>query len=211
VEGFIKLDLSEMDAALALGLVVVTGVSLNPQADQQVQSGQPWDIGPDDQPDPNEGHAILYIKADSASGPYSWASWGQQVVSTYAWRQACPQQAFGVITDPDFLEANGFPTAQLVADLTELNATVNPLPAPVAPPATNAGEGTSVLAEPAEGNVAPPQDVDNPVGDTESFLQSEAANLAGLFKSLHSAMGHILDGRDAAEIANWLRQEISHL
>ena len=139
VRAFLKLELSEMDAALSLGLCVVVGVSLNPQADQQVENGQSWDVGPGDEPDPNEGHAVLYVKASSASGPFTYASWGQLCNATPAWQQACPQQAFAVVTDPDSLTTNGFPTAQLLADLSELGGTVAPSPA--ADPAPVQSEG----------------------------------------------------------------------
>lgn len=98
IKGFVKLQLSEMDAALAAGLVIVVGVNLNPDADEQFPN---WSLGPKDEPDPEDGHAILYGAAQTLVGPFKWASWGQWATSDLAWRQKCPQQAFGVVTDPD--------------------------------------------------------------------------------------------------------------
>jgi len=131
IKGFVKLNLSDMDAALALGFAVVVGVSLNRLADDQVIQGVPWDVGPGDEPDPNEGHAILRLAAESATGNRTWASWGQRVISTYDWDQACVQEAFGVVTNPDALEKNGFPVAALIADLVADSGTVASLPAEV--------------------------------------------------------------------------------
>lgn len=128
--GFVKLDVNDLDAALQTFDVVVVGVNLNPQADQQVANGQMWDISAGDEPDPMMGHAILYMKAQSSTGPYGWCTWGQEQDSTFAWKQTCPQQAFGVVTNPDKF---GAAYSQLVADLHALNGTVSPITPPVAP------------------------------------------------------------------------------
>jgi hypothetical protein len=144
VDGFVKLSLSEMDAALGVGFAVVVGVNLNPQADQQFDQGGPWNVGPGDLPDPQEGHAILRVKVVAQGGTAGYVSWGQEIAATAAWDAACPQQAFGVITRQQ-AEAIGFPLAQVVADLRALGGTVAPAPAPtptppapppVTPPAT---------------------------------------------------------------------------
>jgi hypothetical protein len=141
IEGFVKLTASEADAALEHFDVVVTGVNLNPQADQQCEDGQPWDVGSGDEPDPNDGHAILYVYAESATGQREYVTWGQIQPATYAWYQACPQQYFAVLTRQQ-AEAANFPFDQLVADLTALGGTAvtpsspPPTPTPVTPPAT---------------------------------------------------------------------------
>ena len=136
IEGFVAVSLPELDAALAYFNVVVTGVSLNPQADAQVENGQPWDVGPGDEPNPQEGHAILYDEALSPTGPYGWITWGQFQPSTAAWRNACPQQAFAVMTKQE-AEAKGF-AAQFDAAVAALHAlggtaVPDPSPAPVPP------------------------------------------------------------------------------
>lgn len=133
IKGFVKLQLSEMDAALALGLIVVVGVNLNPNADEQVNAGIPWSVGPGDEPDPEDGHAILRM-AVNMTRLVKWCTWGQGQWSTEAWDQACPQQAFGVVTNPDVLTSNGFPYEALLADLTALGGTVAPTSAPTPAP-----------------------------------------------------------------------------
>ena len=73
-------ELGEMDSALGLFDVVIAGVILNDQADAQVENGQPWDVGPGDEPDPNDGHAILLIKSDAAAGPSTWCRRNREAV-----------------------------------------------------------------------------------------------------------------------------------
>lgn len=170
IKGFVKLRLEEIDDALSMGLAVVVGVNLNPQADDQVDEGKPWDIGPGDQPDPEDGHAILYIKANAQDGERAWASWGQQVISTYRWYLACPQQAFGVVTDPDALERNGFPVAQLLADLAGMGGTV----AQPAPPVVGGLETGGSTPEGAK------DDIERLVEDVEGA----ARHLYGQFPGL---------------------------
>lgn len=122
IEAFAKIELSDLDAALSQFSAVVVGVSLNHDADEQCEEGKPWDIGPGDEPDPSEGHAITFAAAATSSGPYKWGTWGQFQPSTYAWKQKCPQQAFVVLTK-DEAEAANFPMAELVADLKALGGT----------------------------------------------------------------------------------------
>jgi hypothetical protein len=133
IEGFLKLELDDLDAALQTFDAVVVGVNLNAEADQQVENNQPWDVGPGDEPDPNDGHAIQYLKALSAAGPFGWATWGIDQPSTLAWKQACPQQAFALLTREQ-AEGVGFPFATLDADLKELGGTAVPTGPVVRPP-----------------------------------------------------------------------------
>lgn len=146
IEGFVKLELSQIDAALALFDVVVVGVSLNDQADAQVEAGQPWDVGPGDGPDQNDGHAILMMGAQSADGPFTWCTWGQAQPSTLAWKQQCPQQAFAVLTR-DQAESKAFPFAQLETDLQNLGGTVSDAPTPEPAPTEDAGVKQEIEAE----------------------------------------------------------------
>jgi hypothetical protein len=120
VKGFVKIQLSDLDAALATFDVVIVGVNLNPNADEQCENGVAWNVGPGDEPDAQDGHAVLYLKAATSTGPFVWCTWGQQQPSTLAWKTACPQQAFAVVTDPDVVASF---YNELVADLTALNGT----------------------------------------------------------------------------------------
>jgi hypothetical protein len=133
IEGFVKIGLDHLDEALATFNVIVVGASLNPGAQQQFANGEPWNVGPTDSPDPMEGHAILYLKAESPDGPNAWCTWGKTQPSTGAWKSACPQQAFAVITEQE-AHAVGFPYAELIADLQALGGTVDPTPEPVPTP-----------------------------------------------------------------------------
>ena len=133
IPGFVKLDLSTVDEALTAGFAVILGVVLNTQADNQFGNGQPWDVGPGDQPDPNEGHAIQYLGAASPSGPFQAGTWGAIQPFTLAWKQACLQQAFALVT-PEQAAAAAFPFDALVADLHALGGTAEPTPAPTPEP-----------------------------------------------------------------------------
>ena len=145
IRGFVAVPLPSLDAALATFDVVVVGVELNPLADQQVNEGQPWSLSPTDRPDPADGHAILYVAAESARGRRRWISWGQQVVSTFGWYEACPRQAFAVLTKNE-ASAKGFPLEALEADLRALGGTVEAAPAAVVPVAeTPPPEGSEGL------------------------------------------------------------------
>ena len=137
IRGFVAVPLPSLDAALATFDVVVVGVHLNPQADQQVASGGIWEVGPGDRPNPQLGHAILYAAAEAARGRRRWISWGQQVTSTFGWYEVCPVQAFAVLTKNEAL-AKGFPLTALEYDLKQLGGTVEPAAPSVAPPVISA-------------------------------------------------------------------------
>ena len=145
IRGFVAVPLVSLDAALATFDVVVVGVELNPLADQQVADGQEWSLSATDRPDPQLGHAILYGAALAARGQRKWISWGQQVTSTFGWYEACPVQAFAVLTKNE-ASAKGFPLEALEADLRALGGTVEAAPAAVVPVAeTPPPEGSEGL------------------------------------------------------------------
>lgn len=188
IDGFLKLDLSQMDAALFTFNVVIVGVNLNPQADAQF--GTMWDVGPGDEPDPDDGHAILYLKAQTPSGPFAWCTWGATQPSTLAWKQACPQQAFAVLTKEE-AEGVGFPFAALDADLKALGGTAVPLTPPSPGPAP-------APAPPTPGpGPAPLPPVPNPDG-----LIAELESLA------HEAIDAIISlvERAGGSIPEWTRE-----
>jgi hypothetical protein len=144
--GFVALTATEVDAALGLGFVVIVGVNLNPQADQQFPVL--WDVGPGDEPDPSEGHAILQVATVAPTGQRKYVSWGQVVPATLAWSQACPQQFFAALTREQ-AEATDFPYDTLLADLKALGGTVvpptpTPSPAPTPAPTPSPGGGCAI-------------------------------------------------------------------
>lgn len=126
IKGFVKIALEDLDGALSVFDIIIVGVNLNPDADEQFPN---WSLGPNDQPDPDDGHAILYGFAQSVTGPFKWASWGAWATSDLAWRQQCPQQAFAVVTDPDSQLPPGV-YDELLADLTAAGGTVASAPTP---------------------------------------------------------------------------------
>jgi hypothetical protein len=149
VEGFVAIPLADLDAALAYFDVVIVGVQLNPDADEQFPGT--WDIGPGDEPDPEEGHAILYLGAQSQSGPFEWCTWGGNQNSTLAWKRACVQQAFAVTTAAE-ATSKGF-AAQFVMMQESLKAMggqgeTPPTPTPVTPPAPPAPSPTPPVPTP---------------------------------------------------------------
>ena len=136
IEGFLRLSLDEMDAALQTFDAVVVGVILTPDADEQFPGT--WTVGPGNEPDPSDGHAIQRLACESPTGTRKWATWGGVQMSTEAWEKDCVQQAFAVLTQQQ-AEGVGFPFAALDADMQALGGTVVPVtptpsPTPTPPP-----------------------------------------------------------------------------
>jgi hypothetical protein len=122
IDGFVKLDVADMDAALSFGFAVICGVCLTAQADDQFPGT--WTVGPGNQPNPLDGHAIERLVSQSPSGPARWATWGGLQWSTLAWDQACVQQAIAVF-DAEQALAAGFPVSAAQAALKALGGTVD--------------------------------------------------------------------------------------
>jgi hypothetical protein len=191
IEGFVKLDLDQMDAALETFYAVVAGVNLNPQADRQFENHQPWSVGYGDEPDPNRGHAILYLNAQSATGPYKWCTWGGVQASTYGWRHVCVTQAFAVLTK-EAAEAMGFPFAEAVADLRALGGTVaeappapQPAPAPATPPQPASPPPPGPAPAPAPQPAAP---ADSLIAEIESMAHTAIDHIVALVRRMGGHM-----------------------
>jgi len=95
------------------------GVALPPNAQDQFEAGESWELT--QEPDPNEGHAIIHPGYGSEGGDYvSWARWDQKASS--AWEEACIDEEYVLISD-DWLNAvtkktpGGLDLATLEADL----------------------------------------------------------------------------------------------
>lgn len=152
IEGFVKLEDDEVDAALGLGFAIVCGVSLNPDADQQCEDGEKWDIGPGDEPDPEMGHAIELGLVEAPEGDVAWGTWGQWQLSTGRWRKRCAQQYFAVLT-AEQAAASGFPFVALCSDLKALAGTVV-IPSPALGGLMDSAEAT-VIGDGAPETVVP--------------------------------------------------------
>jgi hypothetical protein len=140
IEGFLKLELTEVDAALDTFDVVVGGWILTDNTDQEFGQGIPFDVSADFPPDPSEGHCMDFEGVVSAGGDTELITWGGSASCTPKFREQCLQQAFAVVTRPQ-VEAQGGDFDALIADLKALGGTAvtpdvtppSPEPAPPAP------------------------------------------------------------------------------
>jgi hypothetical protein len=170
IEAFVKVPLNQRDKALATTDCVVVGVILNTNADEQAENNQPWSVGPGDEPDPEDGHAIqLLASAGAVSGLRKYATWGMAQEATYDWDQVCPQQAFAVLTKEQALSKN-FPFDAVVADLKALG-------------------GTAVVSAPAlpEPEPAPP----GPELAPETFLQQMEGEVKDVVEDVEKVIGNV--------------------
>lgn len=110
---------------MSQGYGLYAGVNLNAKADQQFEQGQPWDVAPTDQPNPQDGHCVLWSKSTTTAGPHWFVTWGRLQQATEAWVRACltanPNgEAWLVVTRVEQL-ANFTP--QLLTDIKSLGGT----------------------------------------------------------------------------------------
>lgn len=95
------------------------GVRLTPDANALFNQGQPWTVAGGQQPDPNEGHCIIKVKA-TATGNDAWLTWGQVQESTPEWTAACLTDTYVIVTEEDANAA--------VLDLRALLAAIDKMP-----------------------------------------------------------------------------------
>jgi hypothetical protein len=138
-------DPAAVDSAMAAFHGAYVGVNLTDDADNLFEQGQPWTTASGEQPDPNDGHCIVKVKADGQALD-GWVTWGALQPSTTAWTAACLEEAWVVISAEDADSAN-LDIAALKADIDALGGqggappvpagppTPPPAPAPPAPPA----------------------------------------------------------------------------
>lgn len=131
IEGFAPVAPSTVDTIMAeFNRGILLGVSLTDDAEQLFTDEQPWGSG-SLTPDPNEGHGILLVKSQSASGPKTVVTWGADQEYTLAWGQACVDEAWAIVTKDDMGDAA---YAALLADLSALPHATD-VPPSVEPPA----------------------------------------------------------------------------
>ncbi len=87
-----------------------------------------------EQPDPQDGHCIVKVKADGEADD-TWVTWGALQESTTAWTAACLDEAWAVITTEDQAAKAGIDLVALKADIDALarHRRLNPAPARVGP------------------------------------------------------------------------------
>jgi hypothetical protein len=113
-------DRALVDAAMTAFGGVYAGVNLTDNADQLFGSGQPWALD-GEQPDPNEGHCILKVKADTSLD--TWVTWGALQPSELDWTSACLEEAWVIITAQDAKAVKNLDLAQLRADINAFHGT----------------------------------------------------------------------------------------
>lgn len=139
IEGFAPVELATVDQIMAeFGRGIVLGVNLTDDADQLFSEGKPWTVANGETPDQNEGHVVLKVKSQGASGANGYGTvvtWGALQEADWTWLQACVEEAWIILTTDDAAKLGPEAFAALQADLNALpNATdVPPVPVPTPP------------------------------------------------------------------------------
>ncbi len=124
-------DPAAVDSAMGAFRGVYVGVNLTDDANDLFSEGQPWTVANGEQPDPNEGHCILKVRADGQDLD-GYVTWGALQPATREWSSACLDEAWVAVTTED--EAAKVDMPALLADINALGGTGGN-PAPVTPPA----------------------------------------------------------------------------
>jgi hypothetical protein len=106
-----------VDSALSLFTGVYAGVCLTDDADDLFSQGQPWTVANGQQPDSQEGHCIIKVKADGKTD--GWVTWGAEQSSTTDWTAACLDEAWVIISSED-CGTNLINLVELQADIKAL-------------------------------------------------------------------------------------------
>ena len=93
-------DPAKVDAAMQAFSGVYCGVSLTDDANQLFANGQPWTVSDGQQPDPNDGHCIVKVKADGKQLD-GYITWGAEQPADTGWTAACLEEAWVIITEED--------------------------------------------------------------------------------------------------------------
>jgi hypothetical protein len=139
IKGWAPVDhtnVASMAQLMAQGFRLYIGVNLTDNNENQFNAGQAFDPA-GLQPNPNDGHCVLWAFQESANGPHKVATWGIWEVATHPWILECLVQnpngeAYIMITTEEQL-AKFEP--QLVADLNAIGGGDNAVPAPAPAPA----------------------------------------------------------------------------
>ena len=113
---------AQMDALMQVGFFLYVGVNLTDRDEQDFGAQPPvtWGSqGGTPQPNPNNGHCIIKVKADG-HGTDGWVTWGAVQLSTEEWTKAVVQEAWLVVTTEEQLAKF---TPALLADINALGGT----------------------------------------------------------------------------------------
>jgi hypothetical protein len=95
-EAFVRIQPAHVDAAMAQFGSILCGVNLTDDADQRFDEHQPWTVADGQTPDPNKGHVTGRVKSDGTM--HTYVSWGDYVLATVAWSDACVEEAWAPLT-----------------------------------------------------------------------------------------------------------------
>ena len=135
-------DPAAVDSAMTAFHGVIAGVCLTDDADELFEQGQPWTTATGQQPDPQDGHVIVKVKAQGNGGLDDWVTWGALQGSTAGWAAACLDEAWVIIMRED----DRLDLAALRADIDALGGTGVTEPAAPSVPAPSLGPA-GLLAE----------------------------------------------------------------
>ena len=113
-------DPAAIDSAMQAFKGVYCGVDLTDDANHLFSEGQPWTVANGEQPDPNEGHCVVKVKADGRELD-GYVTWGALQPATRDWTAACLEEAWVAITTED--EAAKINMGALLADIEALHGT----------------------------------------------------------------------------------------
>lgn len=119
LDGFVALQLDEVDAALSQFGSIIAGWVLTDQTDDDFNRNVVADVGPGNEPDPRDGHCMPIEAVDMQGGYTEANTWAGSLRMTSAYRQACLQQAFLVLTKEQ-AAAHNFPLQQTETILKDL-------------------------------------------------------------------------------------------
>lgn len=134
IKGFVKLSRTERDQWMSVtGRGVITGVDLTDSDEQEFADGQIWTCSGGQTPDPEDGHDILTVKAQTSTGPRTCITWGAEQEYDGSWDDACASEWWGILVDEDaeWMGADAFNA--IVADITALAGTAVPPETPPSP------------------------------------------------------------------------------
>lgn len=173
---------------MAAGFSLYVGVNLYDANEDQFSNGQPFDVTPGEQPDPEDGHCVLWSKSESAdttdlSAVYDYVgTWGVWWPVTLAWMLDCLHnnpngEAYVIVTTEEQLAKF---TPELLAVLNTLQGNEGGKPAPVTPPSPPVPPTPPPVTPPSPVPVDPPPPGPGPVPapplppDVESELEKLA-------------------------------------
>ncbi len=139
IKAFAPVDKSKkllMQSIMQAGFGLLIGVDLTDENETEFNNGQPFNAGPGEQPDPADGHCVLWAFSQSPTGPHKVGTWAAWWDTTDSWIDDtlvnnADGEAFLLVTTEEQL-AKFEP--ELLSDVEALHGTVGQDTPPIAPP-----------------------------------------------------------------------------